>query len=872
MNHHIINKIKIKSVEIALVLFILLPYFMFSQQQKRLITNYFQTRQIQDFKKADLMNFDIDNIDSSKSLGAEVIKIQQKFKGYPVYNAVGTALIKDDKIVYFSDSFVKNYDNSTSNIALLSKENALEKIAAVLRNNVIESYTILENSSPEPNHKKFAKQKLVFVEVNSNFKLAYQFFLHEPQSKNSWNILVDANTGEILNKDHLNLSCSFHPEAYGHDYSNEYFTESSNKSYNTSNLLLPDNASYNVFPLPIEAPTFGNRTILTNPWVLTSSPEGWHSDGANHYTITRGNNVFAYADTSNSNQPGFSPDGGANRNFNFPFSVNATSAFNRNAAITNLFYINNRVHDIFYQFGFTESARNFQQNNFGKGGVGNDYVIAEAQDSGELNNANFTTPSDGNKPLMQMYLWFTVNRFFFYNSPLSAISRVPQANPAQFGPPLNGIGVTGDIVLATVIDGCTALPSGSLSGKIGLIERGGSSQCTFALKVKNAQNAGAIAAIIYNNAAAVNFPSSMGGTDPTITIPSVLITNSEGEYIKTQLNNGATVNVTLKSDPATAVTPDGSFDNGIITHEYGHGISNRLTGNGYTCLLKSQSKEQMGEGWSDFFALMLTNSPDDNANIPRSVGTYASGQSTNGAGLRPVKYSPDFSINDYTYGKTNGMEIEEDSEIVPDVHKIGFVWATMLWDLHWQYAAKYGYSSDVTANMNSGSSRVLQLVTDALKLQACNPTFIDGRNAILSAEMLTTKGENRCMIWKTFAKRGLGLNASAGNKMNISDQVEDFSIPRDCTEGNSNIPVDRSQIAIYPNPAKDEFFIYLKDYTIGKVHVQVYDMSGKLVLSENRSSPDSRILVSTKDFENGVYVVKLQGVGIDITSKIIVKK
>ncbi len=873
MNHHIINKIKIKSVEIALVLFILLPYFMFSQQQKRLITNYFQTRQIQDFKKADLTDFDVDNIDSSNSLGGEVIKIQQKFKGYPVYNAVGTALIKDDKIVYFSDSFVKNYDNSTSNIALLSKENALEKIADVLRNNVIKSYTILENSSPEPNHKKFAKQKLVFVEVNSNFKLAYQFFLHEPQSKNSWNILVDANTGDILNKDNLNLSCTFHPGVYGHDHSNEYFNKSSKNEFQSSDLLAPDNASYNVFPLPIEAPTFvGNRSVLTNPWNLTASPEGWHSDGSNHYTITRGNNVFAYADTSNSNQPGFSPDGGANRNFNFPFSINGTPASNQNAAITNLFYINNKVHDIFYQFGFTESARNFQQNNFGKGGAGNDYVIAEGQDSGDLNNANFTTPSDGNRPVMQMYLWSTVNRFFFYNSPLSAIPRVPQANPAQFGPQLSGTGVTGDVALASVIDGCTAFPSGSLAGKIGLIERGGSSQCTFALKVKNAQNAGAIAVIIYNNATAVNFPSSMGGTDPTITIPSVLITNSEGEYIKTQLNNGATVNVTLKSDSATAVTPDGSFDNGIITHEYGHGISNRLTGNGYTCLLKSQSKEQMGEGWSDFFALMLTNSPNDNANIPRSVGTYASGQSTNGAGLRPVKYSPDFSINNYTYGRTNGMEIEEDSQIVPDVHRIGFVWATMLWDLHWQYAAKYGYSSDVTSNMNSGSSRVLQLVTDALKLQACNPTFIDGRNAILSAEMLTTKGENRCMIWKTFAKRGLGLNASAGNKMNISDQIEDFSIPRDCTEGNSNIPVDRSQIAIYPNPAKDEFFIYLKDYTIGKVHVQVYDMSGKLVLSENRSSPDSRIPVSTKDFENGVYVVKLQGVGIDITSKIIVKK
>ena len=775
--------------------------------------------------------------------------------------------------MYFSDSFIKNYNHSTSNIPLLSKESALKKIADTLQNKDIETYLIRENTLAEPNDKKFATQKLVFIEVNSDLRLAYRFFITEQESSNSWNILVDANTGEIINKDNLKLSCSFHPGAFGHDHPNENLMKENQKRKNIlSYLFSPDHASYNVFPLPVESPTFGSRSVVSNPWILSSSPEGWHSDGSSHYTVTRGNNVYAYEDSANSNLPGYSPDGGVNRNFNFPFSLNGTPAFNQNAAITNLFYVTNRVHDIFYQFGFTESARNFQQNNFGKGGIGNDFVLAEAQDSEDINNANFTTPSDGNRPVMQMYLWSPVNRYFFYNAPLSAVPRVPQANAAQFGPQLNGTGVTGDIALASVINGCSALPSGSLSGKIGLVERGGSSSCTFALKVKNAQNAGAVAAIIYNNAAAVNFPSSMGGTDPSITIPSVLITNNEGEYIKNQLNNGITVNVTLKSDPATAVTPDGSFDNGIITHEYGHGISNRLTGNGYTCLLKSQSKEQMGEGWSDFFALMLTNSTNDNANVPRSIGSYASGQPTTGSGFRPAKYSPDFSVNNYTYGKTNGMEIEEDGKMVPDVHRIGFVWATMLWDLHWQYAAKYGYSSDVTANMNSGSSRVLQLVTNALKLQACSPTFIDGRNAVLSAEMLTTGGADRCMIWNTFAKRGLGINASAGNKLDMNDQVEDFTIPKDCLEGNSNLPTDKSKIKIYPNPAKEEFFIYLKDNTIGNVFVQVYDMTGKLVLSENRSSPDSRIAISTKDFENGVYVIRLQAVGVDLTSKIIVKK
>jgi hypothetical protein len=128
----------------------------------------------------------------------------------------------------------------------------------------------------------------------------------------------------------------------------------------------------------------------------------------------------------------------------------------------------------------------------------------------------------------------------------------------------------------------------------------------------------------------------MSGTDATITIPSVLISNTEGEYIKSQLSANTTVNVTLKNDPASSITPDGSFDNGIVVHEYGHGISNRLTGTGAGCLNSSADKEQMGEGWSDFFALMLTNKAGDNASVPRGIGTYAVGQGISGGGIRPA--------------------------------------------------------------------------------------------------------------------------------------------------------------------------------------------------------------------------------------------
>lgn len=862
------------TLPLLFAIFTLLPSSnLFSQENHKLINDYITTKQLRDYKKSDLTAFVIDNVDVSNSLKGDVVKFQQTYKGYPIYNSVGTALVKDKKIVYYSDNFVKDYTQSAHNTPKVNSSVALKKISDNLNKDEISDFIILDSSAKEPNHKKYAKQRLVYVEDQGVLKFAYEFSLREPKSPNFWNILVDANSGEIIRKENLNLSCSFHPGAYGHDHSNENFIGPMNDVNKMSSYLLPDNSSYNVFVLPLEAPTFGSRSVITNPWLPASSPQGWHSDGTNHYTITRGNNVYAYEDTADLDAPGYSPDGGAARNFNFPFSLTGDPYNNMDASITNLFYLNNRIHDVFYKFGFTESAKNFQQNNFGNGGIGNDYVEAEGMDGGGINNANFGTPSDGNKPYMQMYLWSPINRNFFYNSPSSAISREPEIGTAQFGPALTATGVTANVELANVITGCTALQAGSLTGKIGLIERGGSTSCTFNVKVKNAQNAGAIAAIVYNNASATNFPTVMGGVDASITIPSVLIGNTEGEYIKSQLSTNTVVNVTLKDDPATMVTPDGSFDNGIVTHEYGHGISTRLTGNGVSCLQSSQSKEQMGEGWSDFFALMLTNKPGDNASIARGMGTYANGQGITGGGIRPAKYSPNFSINGFTYADTNGLQYNNGSAVVPDVHSIGFIWATMLWDLNWDYVAKYGYSSDVTTSTVSGSSRVLQLVTDALKIQACNPTFVDGRNAILAAELNTTGGADRCMIWRAFAKRGLGLNASAGLKTSITDQSEDYTVPADCVlSTNETASVKDNAISIYPNPAKNEFFINFPRNTLGKVNVEIYDMSGKLVSTENKISPDAKKSISTDKLVNGTYLVKVKGLGIDTNSKVIINK
>ena len=94
---------------------------------------------------------------------------------------------------------------------------------------------------------------------------------------------------------------------------------------------------------------------------------------------------------------GSGPSGGAALNFDFPLNLAQAPSTYRPAAVTNLFYWNNIIHDVQYQYGFDEAAGNFQINNYGRGGLGNDRVHAEAQDGGGTNNANFVTPPDGQR-------------------------------------------------------------------------------------------------------------------------------------------------------------------------------------------------------------------------------------------------------------------------------------------------------------------------------------------------------------------------------------------------------------------------------------------------------------------------------------------
>ncbi|MFO7539515.1 MAG: M36 family metallopeptidase, partial [Chloroflexota bacterium] len=216
---------------------------------------------------------------------------------------------------------------------------------------------------------------------------------------------------------------------------------------------------------------------------------------------------------------------------------------------------------------------------------------------------------------------------------------------------------------------------------------------------------------------------------------------------------------------------DGDFSSMIITHEYGHGVSIRLTGGPGTVSCLS-NQEQMGEGWSDYLGLILTMHPDDLPETSRGVGTYALGQTPDGQGIRPAPYSTDFALNNFTYANLPAMAVP---------HGVGFVWATMIWDMTWELVEKHGFNPDIYGDWTSGGNNLaLQLVMDGMKLQPCSPGFVDGRDAILLADQALTGGQNQCEIWSAFADRGLGVSASQGSSGSSNDGTPAFDMPASC--------------------------------------------------------------------------------------------
>ncbi len=747
-----------------------------------------------DVTDADIADLELSSETQSKKSGVRHLYIKQLYQGIEIHGAItNLSLSKEGDVIKTGNRFHKEVGKKVkASKAQLDAEAAVKAAAKYLNTPVKEALRVQEKSGGANKAVTFSKggislepitAKLVYQPMeDGSMVLAWEVAIYMLDQMHYWVLRMDADTGKVLDKDDLVTECNFEnggPEGKAlHASHSQQITIPYAPTAVVAAPSLTANY-YSVYPMPAESPSHGDRVQVSNTSAdAIASPSGWHKVGANTYTTTRGNNVFSYEDPNNTGYVGaaqevygYSPDGGSDLVFDFQVDFTKEPVSYRDAAIANLFYWNNLAHDVWYQYGFDEQSGNFQADNFGKGGTAGDHVMAEAQDSRNIsatrNNANFATTPEGQRPRMQMYLWSAKPDpdAFTVNSPAAIAGRYPIAG-ASFGPKLTPTPITGKMVLAitgATSEGCTAFANADMiNGNIAVVYRGG---CPFADKVQNAQAAGAIAVVVINNISGA--PTSMGGT-PTmpITIPSVMVSNETGASIRAQLDGGTEVILTLKDIGNPEI--DGDFDNGIIAHEYGHGISNRLAGGRLVtnCL---NNAEQMGEGWSDWFGLMMTMKQGDKADKIRGIGTYASNQPTTGFGIRPAPYTTDFAVNSFTYGATNNTTLSQP-------HGIGFVWATMLWDMTWAMVDKYGYDADLY-NGKGGNNMAMQLVIDGLKLQECRPGFVNGRDAILLADKMNYGGANQELIWRVFAKRGLGYSASQGSNLSRLDQVEAFDVP-----------------------------------------------------------------------------------------------
>jgi len=580
----------------------------------------------------DISSWSVTSEHTSSTSRIHHVYLRQMVNGLEILGTESSVHSLPDNSVFQSHlQFVNNAQQKASTTASpsLTAIQAVQKAALHLGYVISEPLTVLQKKNTPSQETRISNGGISISDIparlmyhrseKDNVILVWDLSI-ESIAKNEWyNVRVNAVSGEIVDKINWTSSCNL---SHSHEGENSITTSG------FSEMVTPVSeeygailtGSYRVIAMPTESPYFGPRTLETTAVNTTASPFGWHdTDGVlgAEFTVTRGNNVNAYEDGNNS---GFQPDGGPTLVFDFPFDpVYSVGNESESAAITNLFYWNNLIHDLTYMYGFDEASGNFQTNNYGNGGLGNDWVRAEAQDGSGTCNANFSTPTDGNLPRMQMFI------------------------------------------------------------------------CN---------------------------------------------------------------------------TQDGDFDNLVIVHEYGHGISNRLTGGaGNSGCLGGQ--EQMGEGWSDWYGLLMTMDASDTATQSRGVGTYLFGQGPGGAGIRPFPYNTDMAINPQTYDHIK-------TAAVP--HGVGSVWSTMLWEMTWGLIDVYGFDSDFY-NGTGGNNIALALVTEALKLQPCSPGFVDGRDAILAADVALYGGANQCTIWDAFAKRGLGVSAIQGSSSSRSDGTEAFDTP-----------------------------------------------------------------------------------------------
>ncbi|MEZ5355558.1 MAG: M36 family metallopeptidase [Bryobacteraceae bacterium] len=237
--------------------------------------------------------------------------------------------------------------------------------------------------------------------------------------------------------------------------------------------------------------------------------------------------------------------------------------------------------------------------------------------------------------------------------------------------------------------------------------------------------------------------------DPALLGNAIMIAAPEGEAPRLQTGI-FTRGTSTRSDDR-----DSALDGDVVTHEYAHGVTDRMLGRGtdVSCMAGYQSAA-MSEGWSDYFASSSFNSP--------VAGAYVSANTQRG--LRRFSYA-DNPLRYSDLGGARGYEPHDDGE----------VWAAALWDLRTVL----------------GAALADRLIFEALRVTPCHPSMLDGRDAIVAADEALNQGRNRRAIWSVFAKRGMGVSACGidGNlDLPVSGwagtvHVSAFDLPKDLDAG-----------------------------------------------------------------------------------------
>lgn len=753
--------------------------------------------------------------------GPAVVRFQQRVNGHEVFHrSLNVLLDQSNKPVAVSGYFATDY-NPTAVANAAYGMNGAQAVAAAWTSlgGVLQAaalsvtgsngdYQVYSTPNLAGSHQfeRAPRAKALYYPRAGGLEPAYhvEIFAHARANQQliAYGFVVSALDGKVLHRDNLKASV---------DYSYRVFASTGAPLHPPYDMPLGNTYT----PFPGSNPTdpvvrtgvATNLVTLSHADLVTADP--WLPEGA---TETLGNNVDACLDSFDNAANGLlstptntcdpelgdmRPAPNGDHSFDYPVAADEDPGTPdaQAAAVVNLFYMINWLHDWWYNPGFDEASGNAQDDNYGRGGVDGDRIKAQGQDSSGRNNANMATPGDGSSPTMQQYL-FDGPQIGEVRQTLPVDSGSLRWRAAAFGP--SDYDITQPVALAddgtgvSPSDGCGEPPpdptaptpaapaQASLAGKIALIDRG---NCNFTAKAQFAFASGAAGMIVVNNTDGE--PIVMGNldvpvsgvpqpSDPAYQVASVMIRKADGQTIKDSLTSGA---ATAHMQRSPSVDVDGTLDNQIIAHEFFHYVHHRLTAS------SNPQADSMSEGWGDISAFMLSTRADERqiAGNDQYQGAYGlAGYVADNfySGIRRVPYSTELARNAFTFKHISDGEPTPDGgagATNSEVHNSGEIWAQMVWECY------VGILNRPQHRFEQARSRMQDYIIGGLKMTPADATFTEARDAILSVVLANDFGDFEACA-AGFAKRGIGLNAvspdrASADHVGVVESYEPFVAP-----------------------------------------------------------------------------------------------